>query len=59
MIKLKYPLLLFSLEESFEYIQLADEYVEYLNHLRLRKILLKEHERKRVNKKGINYPLFF
>tara|TARA_B100000683_G_scaffold106518_1_gene104786 strand:- start:2585 stop:4375 length:1791 start_codon:yes stop_codon:yes gene_type:complete len=41
------PPLLFSLEESLEYIQ-ADEYVEVTpNHLRLRKILLKEHERKR------------
>ena len=41
------PPLLFSLEESLEYIQ-ADEYVEATpNHLRLRKILLKEHERKR------------
>ena len=42
------PPLLFSLEESLEYIQ-ADEYVEATpNHLRLRKILLKEHERKRA-----------
>ena len=40
------PPLVFSLEESLEYIQ-ADEYVEITpNHLRLRKILLKEHERK-------------
>lgn len=42
------PPLLFSLEESLEYIQ-ADEYVEATpNFLRLRKILLKEHERKRA-----------
>ena len=42
------PPLVFSLEESLEYIQ-ADEYVEATpNHLRLRKILLKEHERKRA-----------
>ena len=37
----------FSLEEALEYIQ-KDEYVEVTpNHLRLRKIYLKEHERKR------------
>ncbi len=42
------PPLVFSLEESLEYIQ-ADEYVEATpNHLRIRKILLKEHERKRA-----------
>ena len=42
------PPLIFNLEESLEYIQ-ADEYVEATpNHLRLRKILLKEHERKRA-----------
>ena len=42
------PPLIFSLEESLEYIQ-ADEYVEATpNHIRLRKILLKEHERKRA-----------
>ena len=37
-----------SLEEALEYIQ-ADEYVEVTPHsLRLRKILMKEHERKRA-----------
>ena len=42
------PPLVFSLEESLEYIQ-EDEYVEATpNHLRIRKILLKEHERKRA-----------
>ena len=42
------PPIVFSLEESLEYIQ-ADEYVEVTpNHIRLRKILLKEHERKRA-----------
>ena len=42
------PALIFSLEEALEYIQ-SDEYVEVTpNNLRLRKILLKEHERKRV-----------
>tara|TARA_B000000532_G_C18877345_1_gene411363 strand:+ start:9219 stop:11009 length:1791 start_codon:yes stop_codon:yes gene_type:complete len=42
------PPLVFSLEESLEYIQ-ADEYVEVTpNNIRLRKILLKEHERKRA-----------
>ena len=44
------PALIFSLEEALEYIQ-SDEYVEVTpNNLRLRKILLKEHERKRVKK---------
>jgi GTP-binding protein len=38
----------FSLEEALEYIQ-EDEYVEATpNSLRLRKIYLKEHERKRL-----------
>ena len=41
------PAVKFSLEEALEYIQ-KDEYVEVTpNHLRLRKILLKEVERKR------------
>ncbi|HLS29365.1 MAG TPA: translational GTPase TypA [Flavobacteriaceae bacterium] len=43
------PAIKFSLEEALEYIQ-KDEYVEVTpNHLRLRKIYLKEHERKRHN----------
>ena len=42
------PAIKFSLEEALEYIQ-KDEYVEVTpNHLRLRKILLTEVERKRV-----------
>lgn len=42
------PPIKFSLEEALEYIQ-ADEYVEVTpKHIRLRKILLKEHERKRA-----------
>lgn len=41
------PAIKFSLEEALEYIQ-KDEYVEVTpNHLRLRKIYLKEYERKR------------
>tara|TARA_Y100000739_G_scaffold206884_1_gene195052 strand:+ start:1643 stop:3436 length:1794 start_codon:yes stop_codon:yes gene_type:complete len=41
------PATILSLEESLEYIQ-SDEYVEVTpKNLRLRKILLKEHERKR------------
>ncbi len=41
------PPTLFTLEESLEYIQ-ADEYVEVTPEtIRLRKVLLKEHERKR------------
>ena len=44
------PPIRFSLEEALEYIQ-ADEYVEVTpTKIRLRKILLKEHERKRANK---------
>ena len=40
----------FSLEEALEYIG-ADEYVEVTpSHLRLRKILLTENERKRAGK---------
>lgn len=43
------PPIRFSLEEALEYIQ-KDEYVEVTpNAIRLRKILLKEHERKRQN----------
>lgn len=42
------PPIKFSLEEALEYIQ-ADEYVEVTpKHIRLRKIYLKEHERKRA-----------
>ena len=44
------PPLKFSLEEALEYIQ-SDEYVEVTpSKIRLRKVLLKEHERKRANK---------
>ena len=44
------PAIRFSLEEALEYVQ-ADEYVEVTpTKIRLRKILLKEHERKRANK---------
>lgn len=44
------PPIVFSLEEALEYIQ-HDEYVEITpKSIRLRKILLKEHERKRSNK---------
>lgn len=44
------PPIIFSLEESLEYIQ-GDEYVEVTpKSIRLRKILLKEHERKRAGK---------
>jgi GTP-binding protein len=45
------PPILFSLEESMEYIQ-DDEYVEVTpKSIRLRKILLEEHERKRAASK--------
>ncbi len=45
------PKVRFSLEEAMEYIQ-EDEYVEITpNHIRMRKILLDENERKRVQKK--------
>jgi len=45
------PPLIFTLEEALEYIQ-ADEYVEVTpKNLRLRKILLKEHDRKRIKNK--------
>ena len=44
------PPIILNLEESLEYIQ-SDEYVEATpNNLRLRKILLKEHSRKREKK---------
>jgi len=44
------PPIILNLEESLEYIQ-SDEYVEVTpNSLRLRKILLKEHSRKREKK---------
>tara|TARA_B100000949_G_scaffold234479_2_gene253684 strand:+ start:1 stop:1485 length:1485 start_codon:yes stop_codon:yes gene_type:complete len=44
------PPIIFSLEEALEYIQ-GDEYVEVTpKSIRLRKILLKEHERKRAGK---------
>ena len=44
------PPVVFSLEEAFEYIK-ADEYVEVTpNHLRIRKVILDETERKRANK---------
>lgn len=44
------PPIVFSLEEALEYIK-EDEYVEVTpNHLRLRKIILDEIERKRQNK---------
>lgn len=46
------PPIKFSLEEALEYIQ-DDEYVEVTpKSIRLRKILLWEHERKRVSKQG-------
>ena len=42
------PAIQFTLEEALEYIQ-ADEYVEVTpTNIRFRKILLKEHERKRA-----------
>ena len=45
------PAIQFSLEEALEYIQ-ADEYVEVTpSTIRLRKVLLKEHERKRAKNK--------
>lgn len=45
------PHIEFSLEEALEYIQ-GDEYVEVTpNSIRLRKVLLKEHERKRSGNK--------
>ncbi len=48
------PPIVFSLEESMEYIQ-EDEYVEVTpKSIRLRKILLQEHERKRASNKSGN-----
>jgi GTP-binding protein len=44
------PPIIFSLEEALEYIQ-GDEYVEVTpKSIRLRKVLLQEHERKRLSK---------
>ena len=44
------PPIVFSLEEALEYIK-ADEYVEITpNHIRMRKIVLDELERKRIAK---------
>lgn len=44
------PAIKFSLEESLEFIQ-SDEYVEVTpNSIRLRKILLKEHERRKASR---------
>ena len=44
------PPVVFSLEEALEYIK-ADEYVEITpNHIRMRKIVLDELERKRIAK---------
>ncbi|MFV0265825.1 MAG: translational GTPase TypA [Draconibacterium sp.] len=44
------PAIKFSLEEAMEYIR-NDEYIEVTpNHMRIRKILLNEHDRKRVAK---------
>lgn len=44
------PPVIFSLEEALEYIQ-GDEFVEVTpNNIRLRKILLSEHDRKRASK---------
>lgn len=46
------PPVVFSLEEALEYIK-TDEYVEITpNHLRMRKIILDENERKRQSKLG-------
>ena len=48
------PPVIFSLEEAMEYIG-EDEYLEVTpNHLRLRKILLNEHDRKRAAKNKNN-----
>lgn len=47
------PPIIFTLEEALEYIQ-EDEYVEVTPiSIRLRKILLKEHERKRAKNKAL------
>lgn len=46
------PPVVFSLEEALEYIK-EDEYVEVTpNHLRLRKIILDENDRKRANRQA-------
>ncbi len=46
------PPIVFSLEEALEYIK-ADEYVEITpSHLRMRKIILDENERKHANKES-------
>ena len=46
------PPIVFSLEEALEYIQ-GDEYVEVTpKSIRLRKIFLQEHERKRLSKQA-------
>lgn len=46
------PPKIFSLEEALEYIK-SDEYVEVTpKHMRIRKILLDENDRKRASKKG-------
>ena len=48
------PPIVFTLEEALEYIQ-ADEYVEVTpDSIRLRKVLLKEHERKRASNKALS-----
>jgi GTP-binding protein len=48
------PPLRFTLEEALEYIQ-EDEYVEVTpDSLRLRKVLLKEHERKRAKNSALS-----
>ena len=48
------PAIKFSLEEAMEYIRI-DEYLEVTpNHLRLRKILLNEHDRKRLRNSQSN-----
>ena len=48
------PPVIFSLEEAMEYIQ-DDEYVEVTpKNIRLRKILLEEHERKRASNKALS-----
>lgn len=44
------PPVVFSLEEALEYIK-EDEYVEVTpNHIRLRKVILDENERKRASR---------
>lgn len=48
------PPVVFSLEEALEYIK-GDEYVEVTpNHIRIRKIILDETERKRANSRSIS-----